>query len=373
MSSRALWVAVAIAAAGTTLVGRGTALAQTATKVASHKVDLLVGEQTTISAENIDKYSEGAPGVVEVRLPKDGKQFVVVALKVGKTSLLLLTKDGREIRYDFVVREGGVKARENIRLDFYFVQLSNSADTRVGIGWPGTIGGTATVNASYNFSDSSSSATASIASQVLPRIDLAQETGWAKIRRQATLVVANGEQGRFSSGGEMNFRVEGNLSSGVQSIPFGTEVSVQARHDKHSGRIEIRLTADVSELSGLGPDGLPGRVMSRVDTLVNLEVGECIVLAGLHAESESRGSSGLPLLSQIPVLGYLFGSQNLRHERTENLLFIVPTVVEAVQLSERERVHEAYTAYRRFEGNFGRPLLERPEIEEDRGAEETEE
>jgi pilus assembly protein CpaC len=335
-------------------------------RVEERQVELLLGEQTTISAEEVDKYSEGAPGIVEVRLPKDGKQFVIVALAVGKTTLLLLTKDGREIRYTFTVREGGVKARENIRLDFYFVQLSRSADTLVGIGWPGTIGGTANLTASYSFTDHASEATASIASRVLPRIDLAQESGWAKIRRQATLVVANGEQGRFTSGGEMNFRVEGNMSSGVQAIPFGTEVQVQARHDRHSGRIEVKLMADVSELSGLGPDGLPGRVMSRVETLVNLALGECIVLAGLHAESNSRRREGLPVLSQIPVLGYLFGSQGLRNERTENLLFIVPTVVEAVELAERDRVHEAYTAYRRFSGNFGRPLLERPETEDSR-------
>ena len=103
--------------------------------------------------------------------------------------------------------------------------------------------------------------------------------------------------------------------------------------------------------------------MSRVETLVNLALGESIVLAGLHAESESRRREGLPILSQIPVLGYLFGSQGLRDERTENLLFIVPTVVEAVELEERDRVHEAYTAYRRFSGNFGRPLLERAETE----------
>ena len=79
-----------------------------------------------------------------------------------------------------------------------------------------------------------------MASQVLPRLDLAQEKGWAKIRRQATIVVANGERGRFSSGGEMNFRIEGNMSSGVQAIPYGSEVQVQARYDRHTSRIEVR-------------------------------------------------------------------------------------------------------------------------------------
>jgi len=338
--------------------------AQTEQKIKEHNIDLLVGGQTTIPASEVDKYSEGAPGIVEVRLPKDGKQFVIVALATGKTSLLLLMKDGREVRYNFVVRTAGVKARENIRLDFYFVQLQKTGDFRVGVGWPGTIGGTATIVATRNLSEGTTSATASIASQVLPRLDLAQESGWAKIRRQATIVVANGERGRFSSGGEMNFRIEGNLSSGVQSIPYGSEIQVQALYDRHTKRIDVRISADVSELTGAGPDGLPGRVVSQVETLVNLELGESIVLAGLHAESANENREGLPLLSQIPVLGYLFGSHGQHNERTENVLFIVPTVIEAIPLDERERVLEAYRNYRRFQGDFHRALLEPPELPE---------
>jgi len=278
------------AALGVLVLALPDAQAQTATKVEEKTIDLLVGEQTTIPAGQVDKYSEGAPGIVEVRLPKDGKQFVIVALAKGKTSLLLLMKDGQELRYVFVVRETGVKVRDNIRLDFYFVQLQKTEGYRAGVGWPGTIGGTATMVATRNITEGTTSATASIASQVLPRLDLAQESGWAKIRRQATIVVANGERGRFSSGGEMNFRIEGNMSSGVQAIPYGSEIQVQARYDRHTGRIEVRISADVSELTGAGPDGLPGRVLSQVETLVNMEMGECIVLAGLHSEGAAHSS-----------------------------------------------------------------------------------
>lgn len=329
-------------------------------EVEERTIELRVGEQTVISADKVDKYSEGVPGVVEVRLPRDGKQFVIVALAQGKTTLLLLMKDGTEVRYTIQVREGGVKPRDNIRLDFYFVQLQENGSYRVGIGWPGTVGGAASVTATRDLVAGSTSATASVAAQVLPRIDLAAATGWAKIRRQATIIVANGELGRFSSGGEMNFRVEGNLSSGVQAIPFGSEVEVTAMYDRTTGRIEVRISADVSELTAAGPDGLPGRTVSRVSTLVNLELGECIVLAGLHSESEAKGSDGVPLLHDIPVLGYLFGSKNGRTERTENILFIVPTVVEAVPLDARDRVLEAYTVYRRYEGELGGKRLLEP-------------
>src|SRR5262249_54526375 len=40
-----------------------------------------------------------------------------------------------------------------------------------------------------------------------------------------------------------------------------------------------------------------------------------------------RGSSGIPLLSKIPILGAAFGSQSLTRKRTELVLIITPKIV----------------------------------------------
>ena len=52
------------------------------------------------------------------------------------------------------------------------------------------------------------------------------------------------------------------------------------------------------------------------------------------------------------------------------MLFIVPTVVEAVPVAERDRVLDAYTIYRRFDGDFrGKNLLEKPTLPQEVPAE----
>ena len=51
-------------------------------------IELFVGGQKVISAENVAKYSVGTEGIVDVRLPEDGNEFLVVAIAPGTTTLL---------------------------------------------------------------------------------------------------------------------------------------------------------------------------------------------------------------------------------------------------------------------------------------------
>jgi type II secretory pathway component GspD/PulD (secretin) len=58
------------------------------------------------------------------------------------------------------------------------------------------------------------------------------------------------------------------------------------------------------------------------------------------------------------VLGYLFGTRTRRSERTENLIFIVPTVIEAAEPAAAARIDEALRLYRGFEGASDGTLFE---------------
>src|SRR5262249_54724312 len=58
-----------------------------------------VGENKTIPATDVKQYSEGAPGIAEVRPTPDGKKFVILGVKQGTTSLLLIKNDGSQVNY----------------------------------------------------------------------------------------------------------------------------------------------------------------------------------------------------------------------------------------------------------------------------------
>lgn len=328
------------------------------------ELTLQVGEQTVLDAEGVRSFSEGAKGIIDIRLTRDNTQFVVVGVRPGETTLLFIMLDGEEVYYritvidpnakeEVVVKRALVEARDNVRLDFYFVQLSNNYNHNLGIGWPGTIGGGANLSASFNLQTGRfTSASATISDQVLPRLDLAQSDGWAKIMRKAAVITANGTNATFTGGGEVNIPVTGGFGGSIKQINFGSSVGVKPLYDKETGRIELVITADVSDLADDNGTGVPGRVVSTLKTVVNLELGQSLVLAGLTAASQVQSQSGLAGLSQIPILGILFGSNASQISKTENLLFIIPSVIDTVSDYKRSLIREALDQYDQYSGDL---------------------
>jgi pilus assembly protein CpaC len=351
------------------------------------EVKLEIGEQRVVSSDNVQSYSEGTPGVVDVRLTKDASQFVLVGRRAGMTTLLFLMLNGDEQHYRITVidpqakesRKSSTKEdsdkvvpRDNIRLDFYFVQLSTAYRHQIGLGWPNSISGGQFAASFDLMSGTLTEATAVITEQALPRLDIAQSKGWAKLLRQAAVITVNGGEATFSGGGEVNVPIQGALTSGVSKIEFGSVIKVQPRYDRESSRIELSLRADVSDLSEDGGTGVPGRVTSTLNTVVNLELGQSVVLAGLTSRSQTQSQSGVSFFSQIPIIGILFGSDAVRNQETENLVFIVPTVVDAISLQSRTRVTEALNVYRDFSGDLDEiQLIDPPKLKSQQPAGKT--
>ena len=342
---------------------------------ASHGTTLVlrVGEQRSISAKGVRSYSEGTPGVADIRVTRDQSRFVVVGKAPGTTSLLLIKSNGNQTQYTIRVTPDddlkGLGTQENIRLDLYFVMIQDRYSHQIGLSWPGNIGSAgspsiATLAIRGGTGLPTQSAFEILPQTFLPSLDLAQSKGWAKMYRQAALVTANGTEALFTSGGEFNVQVQNNLTVQVQPIQFGTTVSVLPRYDPRTGRIELEITADVSDLDAeRGVEGIPGRISTHVETLVNLELGQSVALAGIRARSERRNKSGIPGLATVPFIGALFGSHSKDAERTDAYMFVVPSVIEPVGLTQRNRIEEAMRVYERFRGGVdATELIEQPRL-----------
>ena len=118
------------------------------------------------------------------------------------------------------------------------------------------------------------------------------------------------------------------ITTTTQYIDTGVLLQVTP-HINAGGLVTLEVDAEVSTPGTTTDPNVGPPINTRsVQTLLAVPTGQTMIMGGLITESKQNTSAGLPLIARIPVLGGLFGNQNLKNNRTELVLFITPRVVE---------------------------------------------
>jgi general secretion pathway protein D len=91
------------------------------------------------------------------------------------------------------------------------------------------------------------------------------------------------------------------------------------------------VAADADSAQNTAALGSPSFDERKIESTVAIHDNETIALGGLISDSKTQGSSGLPFLSELPVVGGLFGTKNDNRVRTELMVLITPHVVDNLQ------------------------------------------
>lgn len=98
------------------------------------------------------------------------------------------------------------------------------------------------------------------------------------------------------------------------------------------GLVLLDIAQEVSDVKRTSSSQIDSPTIStrRISTSIAVQDGQVLALGGLIRDSQSVGSSGLPLLARIPVVGALFGTQTDGGERTELLVLLKPRVLRTI-------------------------------------------
>ena len=96
-----------------------------------------------------------------------------------------------------------------------------------------------------------------------------------------------------------------------------------------SGMVTLEIHQEVNDVVPTTTSGIDSPTINqrRFTTTVAVQDGETVVLGGLIRDRADGRESGVPLLSDIPVLGWLFKSRTDIAERSELIVVITPTAV----------------------------------------------
>jgi pilus assembly protein CpaC len=177
-----------------------------------------------------------------------------------------------------------------------------------------------------------------------------ERVGLVRTLAEPNLSAISGESANFLAGGEFPVPVgrdrDGNVT--IEYKPFGVGLGFTPVV-LSEGRISLRISTEVSELSNQGAitlggstqtdaDGnviggvpaltIPSLAVNRAETTVELPSGGSLVIAGLIKEETRQAMDGVPGVERLPVLGALFRSRDFANSETELVIIVTPFLVD---------------------------------------------
>ena len=165
------------------------------------------------------------------------------------------------------------------------------------------------------------------------------------------LVVQDNQEARLQVGDVVPVTVQQAVSTAesnapivnsIQYINTGVILHVTPRINV-GGMVSLDVEQEVSSVSTSASTGTLTPTISerRIDSTVTIETGQTIVLGGLISDSRTGTKSGIPLISDIPLVGAAAGVTDNTVAKTELIVFITPHVIrnssEAQGVSEELR------------------------------------
>ncbi|HBK08970.1 MAG TPA: hypothetical protein DDZ81_24455 [Acetobacteraceae bacterium] len=160
------------------------------------------------------------------------------------------------------------------------------------------------------------------------------------ILAEPNLTAQSGEAASFLAGGEFPIPVAGNGNGSTTSITvdfkqFGVSLAVVPTV-LSSGRLNLRVRPEVSELSSVGAVSvpvaggsltIPALTVRRAETTIELGSGQSFAIAGLLQKSSTDATNALPGIGEVPVLGALFKSNDFQRGESELVIIVTPYIV----------------------------------------------
>jgi len=241
-----------------------------------------------------------------------------------------------------VVRAAADVPPEMIEVDVEVLEVNKSKLLKVGLDWVRLLEGVPVAGSSAPAGPAS--AAEAIESAVHPltklgtfdrgQVDafvrLMQTNNYGKLLAKPRLLCVSGAQANFLVGGELPIvsqDTQGHTS--VTWKEYGIKLAIKP--ERKDVNIHTHVRAEASTIDAATavtlPNGtyMPGLKTRWAETDVELAPKATVIMAGLIQTEEARITNGLPVLSDLPLLGWFFRHTHTETLETELVIFLTPS------------------------------------------------
>ncbi len=169
-------------------------------------------------------------------------------------------------------------------------------------------------------------------------IQALEANGNLKVRSTPMLSTLNGHQANMKIGNteyylEVNNNIIGTQNPVTQQQQVYKNTTADLSIDilpivSRDGHVTLEITVTQSDFTDrISDTAPPGKVTREFKSLIRVKNGEMILLGGLEEKKSSNSGKGLPFISRVPVLKWIFGSRSKVSEKSKLNIFIKPVVI----------------------------------------------
>lgn len=231
-----------------------------------------------------------------------------------------------------------VRASQQVLLEVRFIEAQRSAARDLGISWD-VVASRFTAMTGLGGLPSNSTPFGVFIATLLDGgakadliIQALEQRGLARRLAEPNLVALSGDTANFLAGGEFPFPVQAdNNKITIEFKKFGVSLAFTPTV-LAGGQINLKIEPEVSDLdptNTLTVSGvtIPGLVVRRAQTTVELRDGQGFAIAGLLQANQSRNTRELPWIARTPVLGALFRSASYEKRESDLVIIVTPRLV----------------------------------------------
>jgi len=167
-------------------------------------------------------------------------------------------------------------------------------------------------------------------------VDLLIHEGKARVLASPKIATLNGREASILIGSRIPFVVTGTVFAGGGAAPVERiekeEVGIKLRITpliNADGYITTQITPEVSSVVDYkGPNSdLPVVATRQATTTVRLKDGNSVIIGGLLSEEKTTNVTKVPLLGDIPLLGYLFQHHSTTTAKRDLVIEVTPHIM----------------------------------------------
>jgi type IV pilus secretin PilQ/predicted competence protein len=171
-------------------------------------------------------------------------------------------------------------------------------------------------------------------------IDALIRDGNARVLANPKIATLNGKEANMLIGQRIPFVVSQTVFAGGGAAPTQRvekeEVGIKLKITpliNADGYITTEITPEVSSVTGFTGENadLPIVATRQATTTVRLKDGNSVIIGGLLSEDKSTTVTKVPLLGQIPLLGYLFQRQSITVSKKDLIIEVTPRILPDTQ------------------------------------------